>query len=99
MKEKQTIAIIMIVGLTLLGVGYLLGLSDPSNVCIRKHQNVVPDGRVVIIPVDTIDGRPTYNVVLSDEEGIDSMYPEEIANGLNTGRWSYNEMLTIKEEQ
>jgi hypothetical protein len=99
MKEKQTIAIIMIVGLTLLGVGYLLGLSDPSNVCIRKHQNFIDDGSIVIIPVDTIENRKTYNVLFSDEEGIDSMYPEEIANGLNTGRWSYNEMLTIKEEQ
>jgi hypothetical protein len=84
------------IGMFLLGIGYVLGKTE---VCTRKHQNIINDGRVVLIPVDTVEGRATYNVLLNDEEGIDSMYPEEIANGLNTGKWEYNEMLTIKEEQ
>jgi len=76
-------------------IGYIIGLSNAS-LCTQKHQNFIDDGRIVIIPIDTIDGRKTYNVLFSDEEGMDSMYPEEIANGLNTGRWTYNEMLQIK---
>lgn len=45
--------------------------------------------------VDSVEGRPTYNVVFSDSTGLDSMYPEEIAHGLATGVWTYDEMLTI----
>lgn len=45
--------------------------------------------------VDSVEGRPTYNVIFSDSTGLDSMYPEEIAHGLATGVWSYDEMLTI----
>ena len=76
-------------------VGYIIGLSK-APVCTRKHQNVINDHRIVIIPVDTIDGRKTFNVLFSDEEGLDSMYPEEIGYGLSTGKWSYNEDLKIK---
>ena len=45
--------------------------------------------------VDSVEGRPTYNVLFSDSTGLDSMYPEEIAHGLATGSWTYDEMLTI----
>lgn len=96
---KKEVLVFPIVGLLLLGLGFLLGKSDPSNICTLKHQNFIEDGRIVIIPVDTVDDRPTYKVLFSDEEGMDNMYPEEIANGLNSGRWVYNEMLIIKEEQ
>lgn len=95
---KKEVLVFPIVGLLLLGLGFLLGKSDPSNVCIRKHQNFIEDGRIVIIPTDTVDDRPIYSVLFSDETALDYMYPEEIANGLNSGRWEYNEMLTIKEE-
>ena len=46
---------------------------------------------------DSIDGRATYNVLLSDSTMLESMYAEEIAHGLNTGKWNYNEMWTIEE--
>jgi hypothetical protein len=76
-------------------VGYVIGLSNRP-ICTRKHQNFIDDGRIVIIPVDTVEGRKTFNVLFSDEEGMDSMYPEEIGLGLATGRWAYNEDLEIK---
>lgn len=47
--------------------------------------------------VDSVDGRPTYNVTFPDSTGLDSMYPEEIAHGLITGKWDYNEDFEIKE--
>jgi hypothetical protein len=80
-------------------IGYVIGKSNtyPAYVgCSRVHQNFIPDGRIVIIPVDTMDDRPTYNVLFNDEDGMDSMYPEEIAIGLATGNWDYNEDLQIK---
>jgi hypothetical protein len=48
---------------------------------------------------DSVEGRPTFYVEFPDSTGLDSMYPEEIANGLNTGVWNYNEMLELKERQ
>ena len=98
--KKQTAFALIIISVILIGIGVLLGnVLTPIHKCTRKHQNFIADGRIVIIPVDTVDGRPVYNVLFNDEDGVDSMYPEEIANGLATGDWSYNEMLTIKEEQ
>ena len=76
-------------------VGYIIGFSK-APVCAQKHLNFIDDHRIVIIPVDTVEGRKTYNVLFSDEEGMDSMYPEEIGLGLATGRWTYNEDLEIK---
>jgi hypothetical protein len=52
--------------------------------------------RVVIEFVDSLNGRPTYNVLFSDTSYMSSMYPEEIANSLNNGVWSYNEDLEIQ---
>lgn len=95
---KKEVLLFTMIGLMLLGTGFLLGKSDPSNACTRKHQNFIEDGRIVIIPVGDVDGRNKYNVLFSDENGMDSMYPEEIANGLVTGKWQYNEMLKLTEE-
>jgi hypothetical protein len=92
---KKEVLLFTAIGMFLLGIGYVLGKTD---VCTRKHQNFIDDGRMVIIPVDSVDGRPTFNILFSDENGIDSMYPEEIANGLNTGKWDYNEMLELTEK-
>ena len=92
---KKILLTVLVCALVFTYEGYLLGLSR-APVCTRKHQNVINDHRIVIIPVDTIDGRKTFNVLFSDEEGLDSMYPEEIGYGLSTGKWSYNEDLKIK---
>lgn len=107
MKETRFIAITMIVGLTLLFVGYALGKEFTP----PKIQNVFPPNYhtedmppvvdsvkcITIIFVDSVDGRPTFNVEFADSTVLDSMYPEEIANGLTTGHWNYNEDLEIKE--
>jgi hypothetical protein len=92
--------------LLILGVGVLMGRNvfpkvkvqtvfpphyytedTPSAVCSSKY--------IQLVAVDTVDGRPTFTVMFPDSTVLDSMYPEEIANGLNTGKWDYNEMLKI----
>lgn len=50
---------------------------------------------IKIVISDNVEGRQTYNVLFPDGTILDSMYPEEIANGLITGKWDYNEDLTI----
>lgn len=107
MKEKQFIAVTMVVGLMLLGVGYLLGkqAGRVQNVFPPKFhtEDMVPvvqsPNSITVVFADSVDGRPTYYVEFPDSTGLDSMYPEEIANGLNTGVWDYNEMLQLKERQ
>lgn len=109
MKETKFIALTMVLGLMLLGTGYLLGreLTPP------KIQNVFPPNYytedmppvvdsvkcITVVFVDSVDGRPTFNVEFADSTVLDSMYPEEIAHGLTTGHWDYNEDLEIKERQ
>lgn len=51
---------------------------------------------VKLVQSDNVDGRQTYNVIFPDGTVLDSMYPEEIANGLVTGQWDYNEDFQIK---
>ena len=92
---KKILLTFILSAFTFAYVGYIVGLSNAPK-CKQKHQNFIDDGRIVIIPVDTVEGRKTFNVLFSDEEGMDSMYPEEIGFGLATGRWAYNEDLEIK---
>lgn len=51
--------------------------------------------RIVVEFADSVDGRATYNVLFNDTTVLESMYPEEIANGIKTGEWKYNEDLQI----
>jgi len=106
MKDKQTLAVMMIVGLILLGTGYLLGKQE------REIQNVFPPKyhtedmpsvkskpkSIEITFMDSAEGRPIYCVHLADSTVLDSMYPEEIAHGLLTGNWEYDEMLKLTSE-
>jgi hypothetical protein len=48
--------------------------------------------------VDSVDGRPTYTIIFPDGKALDQMYPEELAQGLIDGKWSYDETLIIKKE-
>jgi hypothetical protein len=56
-------------------------------------------GAIMIIPSDTVEGRPTYTVLFEDEKGLDHMYGEEIGNSLATGKWDYDEDLVITTEK
>ena len=56
-------------------------------------------GSMLIIPSDTVEGRPTYTILFEDEKGLDHMYGEEIGNSLATGKWAYDEDLTITTEK
>ena len=97
--KKEIIFLVALI-ISMLAIGVLLGsVLEPLHVCKRKHMNVINDGRVVILPADsTDDGRPTFDVIISDENVMEHMYPEEIANSLNSGKWEYNEMLELKEK-
>ena len=55
--------------------------------------------RYVIIPADSVDGRPTFNIEFEDGKVLEQMYGEEIAQSLITGKWRYNEYLMIVEER
>jgi hypothetical protein len=76
--------------------GFIMGKSTQT-ICKQKHQNFIDDGRMVVIPTDTIDGRPTYSILFRDEEGLDGMYAEEIGYGLMSGNWKYDEDIEIAE--
>lgn len=60
----------------------------------RKAQRQVSNN-IEIEFVDSVDGRPTYNVYFPDGRALDQMYPEEIAQGLIDGNWQYNEFWMI----
>ena len=102
MKEKKFIIVTMIVGLFMLGMGYLMGKSEtreiPKSTFAKDIVPVVNTAKSIHIAfIDSVDGRPTYYVQFPDSTGLDSMYPEEIANGLITGKWSYNQDFQIIE--
>lgn len=63
---------------------------------VCKHNT---HGAIMIIPADTVNGRPTYSVIFEDEKGMDHMYGEEIGNSLATGKWDYDEDLVITTEK
>lgn len=71
----------------------------------KKTKSVVPvckhntPGAIMIIPADTVGGRPTYSVIFEDEKAMDHMYGEEIGNSLATGKWDYDEDLVITTEK
>jgi len=58
---------------------------------------VKSSSNIKVVLSENVEGRQTYSVLFPDGTILDSMYPEEIANGLITGRWDYNEDLTISE--
>ena len=70
----------------------------------KKTKSVVPvckhntPGAVMLVPSDTVSGRPTYTVIFDDEKALDFMYAEEIANGLLTNNWEANEDLKITDK-
>lgn len=95
---KKILLTAVLSALVFMYVGYIIGLSK-APVCTRKHVNFIEDGRIVLIPVDTIDGRPTYNVLFNDEDGFESMYAEEVLVGLTEGKWNYDEDATITRKK
>lgn len=68
--------------------------------CVLKPIEDYRNNRgVLIIPADTVEGRKTFNVEFSNGTGLDSMYPEEIAQSLIEGKWLYDEDLKVIHEQ
>ena len=59
---------------------------------------VKSSNEIKVVLVDVVDGRQVYNVLFPDGTVLDSMYAEEIANGLVTGKWDYNEDLSISNK-
>ena len=50
---------------------------------------------ICITQNDSANGHPTYTVKLPNGKVIDYMYAEEISKGLSTGKWEYDEDLTL----
>jgi hypothetical protein len=53
--------------------------------------------KVVIQNAGDVEGRKTYHVKVGNVT-YEYMYAEEIANGLKTGDWLYNEDLKIESK-
>jgi hypothetical protein len=64
----------------------------------HKHAKCDAYSSIIIVPSDTTDGRPTFTVYFSDGKALDYMYPEEIAQSLNTGKWDYDETLMLTHQ-
>lgn len=85
---KQIIAFfILVVLVTVIGCGSKSGNRLPKNcIIIRKE-----DGRN--------DGRPMFTVRLPNDSVYTHMYAEEVASGLLTGAWTYDETLDLKVDE
>jgi hypothetical protein len=59
-------------------------------------QPIDPQGIVIYDMHEDVDGRKLFTVVFPDGKALEHMYAEEIAHGLKTGKWEYNEDLTIE---
>lgn len=90
-----SLATVVILSVGIIGGRYVFP-KERTKTAMEMHY---PDNKIVIIPVDTIDDRPVYDVVLKNDSLVEHMYAEEIGYSLNQGKWQYNEMLRIKEEQ
>jgi hypothetical protein len=90
---RKLLIITLVTASTFSYVGCLVGRQGNPTATKEK------DGRIILIPTDSVDGRPTYSVLLPDGTAMDSMYPEEIALSLNEGVWQYNETLKLTDNQ
>lgn len=97
MKKEGAVILIAAILVGCLTFGLSVGCSSKSGQRTKKKFRTV-DNSIKITFVDSVDGRPTYYVEFPDGRGLDQMYPEEIANSLNTGHWSYDETLIIVGE-
>lgn len=95
--NKYSLPFIFII---VLALGVLLGrwLLPIQKPCTHKYINAIEDGRFVIVPTDSAEGRPTYTVIFEDDHTLDHMYAEEIAASLIDQRWHYDESLKIERE-
>lgn len=100
---KKTLIVVIITAITFTYCGYLVGMSTVKPLVVYKERynedTFIPNkGTSMPFTVqfaDSVGGRPTYNISFPDSTGLDSMYPEEIAASLITGKWQYNEDFRI----
>ena len=76
----------------------LISCSTTSKPVFTKEE--LEEG-IVILPseIDPDTDRPMFNVIFPDGKALENMYAEEIANSLATGKWEYNDMLTLTTEK
>lgn len=72
----------------------LISCSTTSKPAFTKQE--LKEG-IVILPseIDPDTDRPMFNVIFPDGKALENMYAEEIAHSLATGKWEYNDMLTL----
>jgi hypothetical protein len=90
------IALIMPV-LTILAFKALTQNTPKEQKIKLNYAKTITDANAIkLVFVDSVDGRPVYDVIFPDGKVMDYMYPEEIAHSLIVGKWEYDEDLKIK---
>jgi len=78
---------------------FLMVLVGASS-CFTPRNPSVNRYAYIVVPMDSVDGRPTYSILLKTDKQVKcimkNMYAEEIGQSLKTGTWQYNEDLIIK---
>jgi len=104
----KRVALILLALVAIITVTYMFITGEkstqPVKTIIKDHEPVkssITDtlttnlNGIRVIPADSVDGRPTFDVVIEDEKVLESMYAEEIAYSLIHNKWVYNEDLTL----
>lgn len=84
-------------------VGFIIGKSTTTSSKVFSKKNTTTSSLITVdktkslclMFADTVDGRPIYTVMFNDTTVLDAMYPEEIASGLLSGKWEYDEDLKL----
>lgn len=74
-------------------IGLLMGKWIYHNPCHHNYIHALEDGRFIIVPKDSAEGKPTFTVIFEDDSEMKEMYAEEIMHGMTTGEWKYNDFL------
>lgn len=74
-------------------IGVLMGKWFYYKPCNHMYINAIEDGRFIIVPQDSCDGKPTFTVIFEDDSTMDHMFAEEVMVGLAKGEWKYNDFL------
>lgn len=70
--------------------------SSCTNESPKKKYPIIKEPITISFTDTSEDGRPFYDVYVSDSLVANYLYAEEIAKGLIDGRWKYDETLEIK---
>jgi len=85
--------LLAIISLLVVGASCAPAIYDPFSYLYKHPKN---DYYLIMDTHDTHDGRKIYQVYFPSRKVMEHMYAEEIGESLRTGKWNYNEDLSIK---